>query len=56
MRCNEAVLFTLFHDEINLDEAKGGQQGTEYIISVAIFAFVSDFVNIKHCIRHDPNV
>ena len=26
MRCNEAVFSTLFHDEINLDEGKGGQQ------------------------------
>ena len=26
VRCNEAVFSTLFHDEINLDEAKGGQQ------------------------------
>ena len=26
MRCNEAVFSTLFHDEINVDEAKGGQQ------------------------------
>ena len=26
MRCNEAVFSTLFNDEINLDEAKGGQQ------------------------------
>ena len=24
--CNEAVFSTLLHDEINLDEAKGGQQ------------------------------
>jgi len=26
VRCNEAVLSTLLHDEINLDEAKGGQK------------------------------
>ena len=26
MRCNEAVFVILFHDETNLDEAKGGQQ------------------------------
>ena len=26
VRCNEAVFSTLFNDEINLDEAKGGQQ------------------------------
>ena len=25
-RCNEAVFSTLFHDEINVVEAKGGQQ------------------------------
>ena len=25
MRCNEAVFSTLLHDEINVDEAKGGQ-------------------------------
>ena len=26
VRCNEADFFTLLHDEINLDKAKGGQQ------------------------------
>ena len=26
MRCNEAGVSTLLHNEINLDEAKGGQQ------------------------------
>ena len=26
VRCNEAVFSTLFHDEINLDDANGDQQ------------------------------
>ena len=55
MRCNEAVFSTLFHDEINLDEAKGGQQvplkdfTVQNDYSVTIFA---DFeITSKHTYR-----
>ena len=56
MRCNEAVFSTLFHDEINLDEAKGGQQVPlkDFTVQNYYFSdhFCKDFeVRSKHTFR-----
>ena len=58
MRCNEAVFSTLFHDEINLDEAKGGQQVPlkDFTVQNDYFSghFSKDFeVTPKHTYRRD---
>ena len=56
VRCNEAVFSALFHDEFNLDEAKGGQQVPlkDFTVQNDYFSdhFCKDFeVTSKHTYR-----
>ena len=56
MRFNKAFFSTLFHDEINLDEAKGGQQVLlkDFTVQNDYFSdhFCKDFeVTSKHSYR-----
>ena len=58
VRCNEAGFSTFFHEEINLDEAKGGQQVPlrDFRVQNYYFSdhFCKDFeVTSKHTFRRD---
>ena len=44
VRCNEAVFSTFFHEEINLDEAKGGQQ-----VPLKDFTVQNDYLSDHFC-------